>query len=47
MPVGSNVATPLHRLTIEKHSKFNISKARRWILIKLHTHHDLTVGKVA
>ena len=52
MPLGSNVATArvvvsLHRLTIENHSKFNISKASRWILIKLHTQHDWAVGKVA
>ena len=52
MPLGSNVATPdgvisRHRLTIEKHSKFNISKASWWILIKLHIQHDWAVGKVA
>ena len=54
MPLGSNVATPrgggslsLYRLTVENHSKFNISTASRWILIELHTQHGLTVGKVA
>ena len=51
MPLGSNLATPRGSIVSfdllwEKHSNIGISKASRWILIKLPTHHHWAVGKV-